>query len=162
MINDVELDWLDLKVGVPTEVKLLTVPHLTKIHAYMSCPDGRRNFGCRSAAPEGCYFCQFNKAVPFAFAVCESAGQMYLWQMTRSIIKKAGDVRAGDTVVIRKLDRAPWTEILGVRHGEAEELPDAIKSIPERVARSMGSLGYHIENAWDEILEFINSGRREG
>lgn len=157
---DAELNWLSLVEGVPTEVTLLTDPYYAKIHPYIPSKGSHKNFGCRQTAPEGCYFCFYpNKPVGFAFAVVESAGELLLWQITRSVLKKVETLEAGTTVIITKLDRSPWVKINGLRYGDTDPLPDDLASVPEKVARSMSSIGYHLEHGPSEILDFLNARR---
>lgn len=156
------LPWLKLQNGLATELTIYSEPFYVPMHPYMECSDQvPRNFGCRATSEEGCYWCEEgNKPVPFAFVVCESQGEFFIWQITRSTMKQLPDISPGQTVVVMKVPTNPWMKVLGSHfYVDVEPLPDELRTIPERIGRSLCSVGYLLSNGPDDVYEFLNSSR---
>lgn len=156
------LPWLRLENDLATELTIYSEPYYVPMHPYMECSDGApRNFGCRANSDEGCYWCyEGNKSVPFAFCVVENAGEFFIWQITRSIMKRLPDISPGRTVVVMKVEHNPWIRVLGSHfYLDIEPLDDELESIPERIGRGLCSVGYLLSNGPDDVYEFLNSSR---
>lgn len=168
--DDVQLDWLDLPVGEAVELDVLTEPVFALVHPFCVCRDGlRRNFACRETEGAECFWCFEGepRAVPFAYAVVRSRGELRMFQITRSLLKKV-EVRAGTRLVIRKLGKPPHFEVLNssLFHdgfgGDYFRLADdtvsyaELEAVPERVVNRLRSVSYLLDHAPLDAFEFVN------
>lgn len=165
-LENLELGWLDLPVGEAVELEVLTDPVFAPVHPFLEGWDGRsRNFGCRGS---DCFWCAAGtRPVPFGYSIIRTGGMFRLFQITRSLVRKA-ELRSGSRVVLRKLSKNPWFEVLEhtviredyrghyFRVGGVDATFEDLEEVPLRVVSRLKSLDYLLENGPTRAFDFVN------